>query len=514
MYAKNGRFGPYVQLGDADDAARREKPKMASLFQSMSLDTITLDDALRLLSLPRVVGVDDDGVEIVVAERPVRPVREEGRTRPAACGRGAAVHGHPRRGARRLRRSRSSSAAAGPLRRHRCASSGNDPDSGKPIVVKDGRFGPYVTDGETNASLRKGDTVEGITVERAAELLQIRRDTAPDQGEAGHQEGGREEEGAGEEGCGEEEGARQEGGGEEDRRQDRRQGRRRAGVAESARPAPVTSASVAEPASQRTSADPPPPHTEPASDDESAAAALAPHDPSDPSDRRNRPGSGPPASTCRSCPSAFLEEAVEPPAQVALHVRLFGSHAFFRLWIAQVVSALGDWLGFLAITILAASLGSGSGGAAVGLVMSARIIPGFFLAPVAGVLVDRWDRKKIMVTCDLGRALVICTLPFVHSVLGPRAGVARARDLHAHVVAGQGGVGPQPGADRPLDVSANSLSLAAAYGTFPIAAVLFALLAQVCRWLGDRRRAATSCRPTRRRSPSTSTWSRSSRRPS
>ena len=80
--------------------------------------------------------------------------------------------------------------------------------------------------------------------------------------------------------------------------------------------------------------------------------------------------------------------------------------------------SLGDWLGFLAITILAASLGSGSGGAAVGLVMSARIIPGFFFSPVAGVLVDRWDRKKIMVTCDLIRAGMICTLPFVHSVLG------------------------------------------------------------------------------------------------
>src|SRR4051812_21925020 len=114
-------------------------------------------------------------------------------------------------------------------------------------------------------------------------------------------------------------------------------------------------------------------------------------------------------------PMPPLVGEVERPS---LHVRLFGSHEFFRLWIAQVVSALGDWLGFLAITIVAASLGSGSGGAAVGLVMSARIIPGFFLAPVAGVVVDRWDRKRIMVTCDVVRAGVICTLPFVHTVGG------------------------------------------------------------------------------------------------
>ncbi len=192
---------------------------------------------------------------------------------------------------------------------------------------------------------------------------------------------------------------------------------------------------MAEPASQRTSADPPPPHTEPASDDESAAAALAPRDPSDPSDP---PEPSPPAglgTTGIDVPvvpfPAFLEETVEPPTQVALHVRLFGSHAFFRLWIAQVVSALGDWLGFLAITILAASLGSGSGGAAVGLVMSARIIPGFFLAPVAGVLVDRWDRKKIMVTCDLIRARRHLHAAVRAHRARPRARVARARDLHA-----------------------------------------------------------------------------------
>ncbi len=217
MYAKNGRFGPYVQLGDADTLPDGEKPKMASLFQSMSLDTITLDDALRLLSLPRVVGVDDDGVEVVVANGRYGPYVKKGdETRSlsprSSCSRSPSTRRAP------SSRSRSSSAAeraapAPPLREL-----GNDPATDKPIVVKDGRFGPYVTDGETNASLRKGDTVEGITVERASELLQIRRDTAPTKAKRAHEEGGREEEGAGEEGCGEEEGTREEGGGEEDRR--------------------------------------------------------------------------------------------------------------------------------------------------------------------------------------------------------------------------------------------------------------------------------------------------------
>ena len=179
----------------------------------------------------------------------------------------------------------------------------------------------------------------------------------------------------------------------------------------------------------------------------------------------------------------LIEEPAVAVGQAALHVRLFGSHAFFRLWLAQVVSALGDWLGFLAITILAASLGSGTGGAAVGLVMSARIIPGFFLAPVAGVMLDRWDRKKVMVVCDLGRAAVIATLPFVHNVTGL---VLASLVLEVFTLLWS----PAKEASVPNIVpserltSANSLSLAAAYGTFPIAAIFFALLAQVAKWLG------------------------------
>jgi dTMP kinase len=241
---------------------------------------------------------------------------------------------------------------------------------------------------------------------------------------------------------------------------------------------------VAEPASKRASADPLPPHTEPAGDNGSAEVASGSPERRD---AENGSSSAPPGTTGIDAPvvqfPGFLEEKVEPPAQAALHVRLFGSHAFFRLWIAQVVSSLGDWLGFLAITILAASLGSGSGGAAVGLVMSARIIPGFFLSPVAGVLVDRWDRKKIMITCDVIRAGMICTLPFIHSVLGL---VLVSLVLEVCTLLWS----PAKEASVPNLVpndrltSANSLSLAAAYGTFPIAAVLFALLAGASRWLG------------------------------
>src|SRR5688500_732065 len=88
-------------------------------------------------------------------------------------------------------------------------------------------------------------------------------------------------------------------------------------------------------------------------------------------------------------------------------VRLFGSHAFFRLWLAQIASAMGDWIGFVAIVSVASRVGGSSPEAAVSVVMSARIIPGFFFSPVAGVLVDRWDRKKVMVSCDVARALVL-----------------------------------------------------------------------------------------------------------
>ena len=182
----------------------------------------------------------------------------------------------------------------------------------------------------------------------------------------------------------------------------------------------------------------------------------------------------------------FREDTKAPPSEERerLKQRLFGSDDFFRLWLAQVVSALGDWLGFLAITILAATVGGGAGGAAVGLVMSARIIPGFFLAPVAGVMIDRWDRKRVMVTCDLIRAGVIACLPFVRNVPGL---VLASLLLEVCTLlwspAKEASVPNLVPADKLTN--ANSLSLAAAYGTFPVAAGFFALLATIAGWVGS-----------------------------
>ncbi|MEY2571677.1 MAG: hypothetical protein QOE63_2027 [Acidimicrobiaceae bacterium] len=180
----------------------------------------------------------------------------------------------------------------------------------------------------------------------------------------------------------------------------------------------------------------------------------------------------------------FLQGDAATADRLPLSERVFGSPQFLNLWIAQLVSALGDWLGFLAITILAADIGAGSGGAAVGLVMSARIIPGFFLAPWAGVMIDRWDRRRVMVTCDLVRAGVIATLPFVHNVLGL---VIASLVLEVCTLLWS----PAKEASVPNLVptekltTANSLSLAAAYGTFPVAAIVFALLAQLAKQIGD-----------------------------
>ncbi|HET7488290.1 MAG TPA: MFS transporter [Acidimicrobiales bacterium] len=173
-----------------------------------------------------------------------------------------------------------------------------------------------------------------------------------------------------------------------------------------------------------------------------------------------------------------------PPVPGAPPVtRLFGSRQFFRLWCAQVVSSLGDWIGFVAVTAIAARIGGKSPETAVAIVLSARLVPGFFLAPAAGVFVDRWDRKKVMVTCDIGRGLVLATLPFVKTV--PMLFLASLL-LEVFTLMWS----PAKEASVPNMVppeylaNANSLSLVAAYGTFPIGSVLFAFLATVASWLG------------------------------
>jgi dTMP kinase len=102
------------------------------------------------------------------------------------------------------------------------------------------------------------------------------------------------------------------------------------------------------------------------------------------------------------------DEAPVPP----LFWRVFGTKSFFRLWIAQIVSSTGDWIGLIAILAIAARVSHNSG-AAVSLVMLARVVPGFFLGTIGGVLIDRFDRRKVMVFSDVGRAGLLMVLPFV-----------------------------------------------------------------------------------------------------
>ena len=176
VLARNGRFGPYVQLGKADDS--KDKPKSASLLSSMAIETVTLDDALKVLSLPRTLGVDPaDEQDITVQNGRFGPYVKKGND-SRSLDHEDQLFSLTLDDALRIlaepKRRRGQGAVRGPLREL-----GADPDSGKPLVVKDGRFGPYVTDGETNASLRKGDMVENLTLERACELLAERRAAGP-----------------------------------------------------------------------------------------------------------------------------------------------------------------------------------------------------------------------------------------------------------------------------------------------------------------------------------------------
>lgn len=161
-------------------------------------------------------------------------------------------------------------------------------------------------------------------------------------------------------------------------------------------------------------------------------------------------------------------------------MRLFGTKDFFRLWLAQVVSALGDWIGFLAILAIADRIG---GAGAIGVVMTARILPGFFLAPLAGVLLDRLDRKKIMVGCDIGRGVVLLALPFVDSI--PQLVVISFLLEILTVLWSPAKEAETPNMVPPGHLAtANSLSMAAAYGSIPIAAAIFAGLAKLADVLG------------------------------
>ena len=193
IVAKDGRYGPYVTevlpKPDDDDGTAGQpakkgkkptgpKPRTGSLLRSMDLQTVTLEDALKLLSLPRVVGIDPDTGEEITAQNgrygpylkrgtDSRSLATEDQIFDVTLEEALKLYAEPkRRGGQ--------GAAAPPLREL-----GTDAASGKPMVIKDGRFGPYVTDGETNASLRKGDDVLSITDARASELLADRRARGP-----------------------------------------------------------------------------------------------------------------------------------------------------------------------------------------------------------------------------------------------------------------------------------------------------------------------------------------------
>ncbi len=175
VVAKEGRFGPYVT--EVLPEGEKGKPRTSSLFKSMALDSVTIDDALKLLSLPRVVGTDPESGDQITAQNgrygpylkkgtDSRSLETEEQIFAITVEEALAIYAQPKQRGRRV--------AAAPLREL-----GAEPETGKPLVIKEGRFGPYVTDGETNASLRKGDEVESLTMDRAVELISERRAKGP-----------------------------------------------------------------------------------------------------------------------------------------------------------------------------------------------------------------------------------------------------------------------------------------------------------------------------------------------
>ena len=162
VVAKDGRFGPYVTEVLPEDAPKSAKPRTGSLLKSMALETVTLDQALKLLTLPRVVGKDPESGEEITAQNgrygpylkkgtDSRSLESEDQIFDITLEEALKIYSQPKQRGRR--------AAAPPLKEL-----GEDPESGQPVVVKEGRFGPYVTDGETNATLRKDDSVDSISL--------------------------------------------------------------------------------------------------------------------------------------------------------------------------------------------------------------------------------------------------------------------------------------------------------------------------------------------------------------
>jgi dTMP kinase len=161
--------------------------------------------------------------------------------------------------------------------------------------------------------------------------------------------------------------------------------------------------------------------------------------------------------------------------------RVFGSSAYFKLWIAQVVSSTGDWIGLVAILSLADRITGSAGG--VSLVMAARMLPGFMLAPLGGVIVDRLDRKQLMIGSNVGRAVILACLPFVKTLWGLIIASFLLEILTILWAPAKDASVPNLVPKRNL-AAVNSLNLAATFGTFPIGAGLFASCAKLAEWLG------------------------------
>jgi DNA topoisomerase-1 len=185
VFLKSGRYGPYVQWGTIEvPPPNMAKPKMVSLFKTMVLERMNMHDAEQLLTLPRTVGLDPSDEMPIVAQNgkygpylqkgtDYRTLDNEEQLLTINMDQALAIYSLPKV----FRRGRSSSPNSGPLREF-----GADPASGRPVVAKDGKFGTYVTDGEVNASLGRGDRVEDMLPERAFELLAVRREVMIEKG--------------------------------------------------------------------------------------------------------------------------------------------------------------------------------------------------------------------------------------------------------------------------------------------------------------------------------------------
>ena len=202
IIAKDGRYGPYVTevLPELEETAEAEatktaktakstktkkttkaakpKPRTASLLRSMDLSTVTLEQALDLLSLPRVVGQDPESGEDITAQNgrygpylkkgtDSRSLETEEQIFTVTLEQALEIFAQPKR-------RRGQAAARGPLREL-----GQDPATDKPVVIKDGRFGPYITDGQTNVTVPRSEDPATISAERAFELLADKRAKGP-----------------------------------------------------------------------------------------------------------------------------------------------------------------------------------------------------------------------------------------------------------------------------------------------------------------------------------------------